>query len=87
LDKADTILGSFSINGIKNLKQYDNGQTVNGDFGDWINKTDNDSFTGMGHPGQNQCVTKMDLQEMNILGWQLASTAFKVASQCVPLQK
>jgi hypothetical protein len=63
-----------------------------GDFADWINPRPNpspkatviDAFAGVGRQNQSQCVTMIDLREMNIIGWQLAAKALSTASQCVP---
>jgi hypothetical protein len=78
--------GWFSINGTDNLRRYDNPQSKDpgtvGDFADWINDTQMDAFTGSPHYNEKKCVSQLDLREMNILGWQLASTALNVASQC-----
>lgn len=45
-----------------------------GDFGDWASSAGNDAFDAFANPGIVNAVTQSDLTELNLLGWDPAST-------------
>ena len=45
-----------------------------GDFGDWASSAGNDAFNAFANPGVVNAVTQSDLTELNLLGWDPAST-------------
>ena len=63
--------GSFSIGGSTLLQSY-NASAAAGDLGDWAASVTGDSF-GNASAGVAGLVTAVDLQEMNVLGWNRAS--------------
>jgi hypothetical protein len=45
-----------------------------GDFGDWTSSAGNDAFNAFANPGVVNAITQSDLTELNLLGWDPAST-------------
>lgn len=45
-----------------------------GDFGDWASSAGNDAFNAFANPGVVNAITQSDLTELNLLGWDPAST-------------
>ncbi|HEY1425661.1 MAG TPA: NF038122 family metalloprotease [Caulobacteraceae bacterium] len=67
--------GSFSINGGNTLLQAFNDPSGGNDAGDWGPGVIGDAF-GEGMMGHSQLVSALDLELMNVLGFQLAPDAF-----------
>jgi hypothetical protein len=68
----------FSYNGTTVTLQYDTPAEVAGgaDIADWTASVPNDSFDGSGGPGSIDPVSPTDLQEMNVLGYDLKPPCF-----------
>ena len=67
----------FSLNnGLTNLKSF-NGAS-DGDYGDWASSSQVDSFDAFGQRGVLQPVSLIDLEEMELLGYDLSSSATTV---------
>ncbi len=64
--------GSFSIDG-QNLLQPFNDPNNGGDVADWLPSIQGDSF-GDGYPGVEGVVTPVDLEVMDVLGYDIAGT-------------
>jgi hypothetical protein len=61
LDGGKTSLDAFNTN-------------RSGDFGDWTSSAGNDAFNAFANPGVVNAITQSDLTELNLLGWDPAST-------------
>jgi FG-GAP-like repeat len=73
-DFLGTTAGYFSFDG--GATDVDNFNTdPNGDFGDWAASAGNDAFLAFSGSGHANLVTQADINEMNVLGYDLAGPA------------
>ncbi len=70
--------GSFSTNGQSLTLPFNDPFTAGGDAGDWASSVTGDSF-GYSTAGTAELVSATDLQEMNVLGWNLSSSGLTAA--------